>query len=118
MSLLGALISILRGTADRDAFVEYRDRVLRWAKEEHQLSLEEYRASFEGRFVDGSGRDLFLDYLMSASRDSPSYLTDDRGLLAERKRLFDRFGLAILTMAELRDEENKRLGRMDSPLRL
>ena len=33
-------------------------------------------------------------------------------------RLFDRFGLPILTVRELRDQENRRLDRMDSPLRL
>ena len=118
MNWLGALISVLRGTADRDAFRDYGAKLLCWAERQHGLSREEYRAEFEGRFIDGSGRDLFMDYLLSASKNAPSYVTDQAGILDARKKLFERFGLPILTMQELRDEENKRLGRMGSPLRL
>ena len=118
MNWLRTLVSAWRGTLDRDAFDEYRARLLAWASETHGLERVEYRAEYAGRYLDASGADLFLDYLLSASKESPSYVTEHAGLLADRKKLFDRFGLPILTMRELRDKENERLGRMGSPLRL
>lgn len=118
MGILRSLWSVLRGTADADAYRVYRAGLLNWARATHRLSDHEYRERFEGRYVDGAGRDLFLDYLLSASKNAPSYVTDHAGLLADRRRLFDRFGHPILTMRELVDEENKRLKRLDSPLRL
>ena len=118
MGFLRALISVLRGRGDQDAYQDYCDRLLRWAEDERGLAPAEYRQHFHGRYPDGTGRDLFLDYLLSVSKESPSYLTDHPGLLADRKKLFDRFGLPILTMRELRDKENQRLQRMESPLRV
>ncbi len=118
MNLLRALISVLRGTSDRDAFGQYRQRLLGWARDAHGLSADEYRRDYENRYVDAAGRDLFLDYLLTASRESPSYITDHAGMLADRRGLFERFGLPILTMHELRDQENARLRRLDSPLRM
>ena len=118
MGTFRKLWSVLRGTADRDAFDEYRKRLLAWAREAHGLTDAEYREHFATKYVDSADRNLFLDYLLSASKDSPSYVTEHEGLLADRRRLFDRFGHPILTMRELVDEENKRLKRMDSPLRL
>ncbi|HEY3241936.1 MAG TPA: hypothetical protein VGM03_01170 [Phycisphaerae bacterium] len=118
MQLLRTIASLLRGTSDQEAFRQYRQRLLRWARQAHNLTAGEYRDSYDGRYLDASGRDLFLDYLLSASKDAPSYVTEHAGLLADRKQLFDRFGLPVLTMRELRDKENERLQRMDSPLRL
>ncbi len=118
MRLLRAFASLLRGTCDDDAFAEYKARLLKWAADAQRLTPEEYQRDYAGRYTDGAGRDLFLDYLLFASKDAPSYITDHAGILSDRKRLFDRFGLPILTMRELRDQENKRLQRMKSPLRL
>lgn len=110
--------SLWRGTLDRDAFDDYQRRLLDWARHAHGLSSREYRERYEGRYVDAAGVDLFLDYLLSASKESPSFISDHPGLLADRKALFERFGHPILTMRELRDQENERLARMKSPLRL
>lgn len=118
MRLLRAFISLLRGTCDKDAFAQYKIRLLKWAAENRRLSAEEFRRDYADRYTDGTGRDLFLDYLLSVSKDAPSYITDHTGMLSDRKRLFERFGLPILTMRELRDQENQRLQRMQSPLRL
>lgn len=116
--MLRAFISLLRGTTDEDAYREYCARLLMWAAETHGLSAVEFAEHFDKRYVAGDGRDLFYDYLLSLSKESPSYITDHPALLTDRKKLFDRFGLAILTMRELRDKENDRLKRLDSPLRL
>lgn len=118
MRLIRALVSLLRGTCDQDAFRDYRARLLKWASRERGLSRAEYADRFENRYVDPSGRDLFLDYLRSASQDAPSYVTDHEGLLHDRAALYERFGLPILTMRELRDKENERLRRIESPFRV
>ena len=118
MGIFRSLWSVLRGTSDRDAFAEYRERVLVWAREAHGLTEREYQSEFLGKYVDAADRDLFLDYLVSASKENASYVTDNDRLLADRRRLFERFGHPILTMRELVDEENKRLKRMESPFRL
>lgn len=118
MRLFRAFISLLRGTCDDDAFTDYKARLLKWAADAQRLTPEEYQRDFADRYTDGTGRDLFLDYLLSVSKDAPSYITDHAGILSDRRKLFDRFGLPILTMRELRDQENQRLKRMQSPLRL
>lgn len=118
MHWLRAVVSILRGTLDRDSYAEYHDRLLAWANQRHGLTREEFRAAFEGRYLDPTGRDLFLEYLLAVSKQAPSYLTDHPAMLADRVNLHRRFGLPILTMRELRDQENERLARLDSPLRL
>ncbi len=111
-------MSLFRGTTDEDAYREYRVRLLQWAADAHNFSQAEFARDYENRYLAGDGRDLFFDYLLSVSKESPSYLTDHPALLADRKKLFDRFGLPILTMRELRDKENDRLKRLDSPLRM
>jgi hypothetical protein len=116
--LLRSLISLWRGTTDRDAFRDYRARLLAFARDEYDLSDAEFAASYENRYIAADGRDLFLEYLLAVSKDAPSYLSDHPALLADRKRLYDRFGVPILTMRELRDKENERLKRLDSPLRM
>lgn len=118
MRLLRAFISLLRGTTDEDAYRDYCTQLLRWAAESHNLSPAEFARDFKNRYIAADGRDLFYDYLLSVSKEAPSYLTDHPALLADRKKLFDRFGLPILTMRELRDKENDRLKRLDSPLRI
>lgn len=118
MRMLRAFMSLFRGTTDEDAYREYRVRLLQWAADAHNLSQSEFVRDYENRYLAGDGRDLFFDYLLSVSKESPSYLTDHHALLADRKKLFDRFGLPILTMRELRDKENDRLKRLDSPLRM
>lgn len=118
MRLLRSLISLWRGTTDRDAFRDYRVRLLAFARDEYAMGQAEYAASYENRYVAADGRDLFLEYLLAVSKDAPSYLSDHPNLLADRKKLFDRFGVPILTMRELRDKENDRLKRLDSPLRI
>ena len=118
MRLLRAMISLFRGTPDQDAYREYASRLLDWAQTEFGLTRQEYAADYADRYLDADGRDLFLDYLLSVSKDSASYLTEHPQMLADRRKLYDRFGLPVLTMSELRDQENKRLNRMDSPLRL
>ena len=118
MRLLRSLISLWRGTTDRDAYIEYRARLLAFARDGYGLSNDEYEAQFENRYVAGDGRDLFLEYLLAVSKEAPSYLSDHPALLADRKTLFDRFGVPILTMRELRDKENERLKRLNSPLRM
>jgi len=118
MRILRSLLSLWRGTTDLDAYQEYRARLLAYARDQYGLTDAEYAANFENRYTAGDGRDLFLEYLLSVSKESPSYLTDHPALLADRKKLFDRFGLPILTMRELRDKENDRLKRLDSPLRM
>lgn len=118
MHWLRTIVSLLRGTTDQDAYEAYRQRLLRWARAAHKLTPQEYRAQYANRYLDEAGRDLFLDYLLSASKEAPSYVTKHAGLLADRRKLFERFGLPILTMRELREKENERLQRLDSPLRL
>ncbi len=118
MRMLRSLLSLWRGTTDQDAYNEYRARLLAFARQQFDMSDGEYKANYENRYVAGDGRDLFLEYLLSVSKEAPSYLSDHPALLADRKKLFDRFGLPILTMRELRDKENDRLKRLDSPLRL
>ncbi|TWT42167.1 hypothetical protein RAS1_32970 [Phycisphaerae bacterium RAS1] len=110
--------ALLCGKLDETAYDDYRRRILDWAAELHGLTRAEFRGQYENRYLDASGRDLFLDYLVSCAKEQPSYVTDHPGLLADRKALFDRFGHPILTMHELVEQENRRLSRMDSPLRL
>lgn len=118
MRFLRALLSLLRGTSDADAFADYRRRLLAWAAACHGLSAAEYERDFAGRYESADQRDLFLEYLLAASKESPSYLTEHEGMLADRGRLVARFGLPILTPNELRVQENARLKRLDSPLRV
>jgi hypothetical protein len=118
MGFLRALLALFRGRSDEYAFRQYRDRLLKWAAAACDLGRDEYRAEYEGRYLDDTGRDLFLDYLLSASKESPSYITEHSGMLADRRKLYERFGLPVLTPRELRDRENDRLSRLDSPLRL
>ncbi|MCK6457300.1 MAG: hypothetical protein L6Q92_12325 [Phycisphaerae bacterium] len=118
MGLLRAFISLWRGTADRDAFLAYQTGLLDWARDVHGLTRDEYAAQFERRYVSADDRDLFFEYLLAASKEAPSYVTDHPRMLDDRRRLFERFGLPVLTMRELRDLENDRLRRMNSPLRL
>lgn len=118
MGPLRLLWALLRGNLDQVAFGEYRRRILEWAGDVHRLTLPEYRRRFEGRYQDSSGRDLFLEYLVSCAKEQASYVTDHAGLLADRGELFERFGHPILTMQELVQQENERLSRLDSPLRL
>lgn len=118
MNIFRSFWSLLRGTADEDAFADYRRRILRWAQETHGVTAAEIRARYENRYLEAGGRDLFLDYLVSAAKQEPSYVTEHPGLLADRRALFERFGHPILTRRELVDQENARLKRMDSPFRM
>lgn len=118
MNLFRVIWALLHGRLDRVAFERYQQRLLAWAAAAHGLTPAEYADRYAGRYLDATGRDLFLDYLASCAKEQASYVTDHAGLLADRAALFSRFGHPVLTMHELASEENKRLQRMESPFRV